>query len=93
MTELNPKFKKGDIVIRNHKKPKSVFESIKSQRTVEIKKIEKMNDVYFYQCTKTSIWNNSVLYPQSSFDELYDLDIIYQRGLKINKILKNLNEK
>jgi len=88
------KFKKGDIVVRNNNKPSASFESIKNCNKIEIRRVENIAHVWFYQVTKTDLLNdNSVMFPQIPFDEMYDLDVIFTRGLKINKLLKNINEK
>ena len=92
MTESKPKFKKGDVVVRNNNKPTASFESIKDCEKLEIKRLEKLSQVYFYTVTKTNVLNDSILFPQISFDEMYDLDVLYNRGLKINKILNEITK-
>lgn len=82
----NPKFKKGDIVVRNNNKPTALFESIKGCDKVEIRRVDKISHVYFYMCVKTNISDNNVLFPQISFDEMYDLDVVFNRGLKIKRV-------
>lgn len=86
----NPKFKKGDIVVRNNNKPSASFDSIKECDKVEIKKVEKISMVYFYQVTKTNILNDTILFPQTDFDNMYDLDILVTRGRKIIKIYERI---
>jgi len=86
MNELKPKFKKGDIVVRNNNKPNASFESIKIEKLLEIKKVEKLSMVYFYAVTKTNILDDDILFPQIDFDSMYDLDILYSRKLKLKKI-------
>ena len=80
------KFKKGDIVSRNNNKPTASFDSIKDIEKIEIKKIEKLSQVYFYVVTNTNYLNDSILFPQKDFDSMYDLDVLYERRKKINKI-------
>ena len=86
MIELKPKFKRGDLVVRNNNKPTASFESIKDCDRLQIKRVEKMSMVYFYGVDKTNFLNDSILFPQRDFDSMYDLDILYNRKLKLNKI-------
>lgn len=82
----NPKFKKGDIVYRNNNKPTASFESIKDCNNIQIRKVEKLSMVYFYGVTKTNFLNDDILFPQTDFDSMYDLDMLYNRKIKLNKI-------
>jgi hypothetical protein len=82
--------KEDDIVGRNNNKPSASFDSIKECDKVEIKKVEKISMVYFYQVTKTNILNDTILFPQTDFDNMYDLDILVTRGRKIIKIYERI---
>ena len=83
-------FKKGDIVVRNNNKPNAKFESIKDCEKLEIRKVEHLSDVYFYGVTKTNVLNDSIWFPQTEFDSMYDLDVLYSRRKKIEKICTKL---
>ena len=83
-------FKKGDIVVRNNNKPTATFESIKDCEKLEIRKVERLADVYFYGVTKTNVLNDSIWFPQTDFDSMYDLDVLYSRRLKLNKIYERI---
>ena len=83
------KFKEGDITVRNNSKPNAGFDSIKNVKYIEIYKIKKINTTYFYELYQGA-FSHPILYPQYSFDELYDLEILMTRRKKIKKIIKNI---
>ena len=93
MNELKPKFREGNIVSRNNNKPTASFDSIKNSETVEIRKIERLMDVYFYGVTKTNVLDDNIWFPQSEFDSMYDLNVIYSRRLKLKKILDEIQNR
>ena len=87
------KFKKGDIVIRNKKWEGTSPGSLKSgPYTIEQtwmygwKKEDKLDEVWVYELEEVKDPPKVVVYPETNFDDYFDLDIIRMRIVKIKKL-------